>query len=162
MKKSSHLGQRKINTKIGPLYLLASEKGLAGVLWKEQPGSMTGVFSPSIKNILKSTEQQLTEYLLGHRQEFDLPLDVEGTEFQKKVWQELSRIPYGKTCSYKDIALLLKDKNASRAVGTANGRNPISIIVPCHRVISSDGTLGGYAGGLNIKTQLLALEKAPR
>lgn len=160
MKNSSRLGQVKMNSKVGPLYLVASEKGLKGVLWRKPSISMGPVNSDAIQDILQATEQQLKEYLEGRRQTFDLILDVDGTEFQKKVWQQLSRIPYGKTCSYKDIAVLLNDKNASRAVGTANGRNPISIIVPCHRVISSDGSLGGYAGGLDIKTQLLTLEKA--
>lgn len=108
--------------------------------------------------ILEKAIQQLTEYFEGQRKVFELPLDPDGTEFQKRVWQKLSEIPYGVTRAYKDIAVELGDANASRAVGTANGRNPLSIVVPCHRVIASDGTLGGYAGGLSIKTFLLDME----
>lgn len=109
--------------------------------------------------MLDKVVMQINEYLSGTRKKFDLILELEGTEFQKRVWTELQRIPYVKTCSYKDLAKKLNDQNASRAVGAANGKNPISLIVPCHRVISSDGTLGGYAGGLEIKHKLLSLEK---
>lgn len=149
--------QRKIDSKIGPLYLVASSEFLYGVFWKDQ--KITFDEETKASKILDQTEKQITEYLNGKRNSFDLPLEMEGTEFQKRVWNELKKIPYGKTCSYKDIAKLLKDSNASRAVGTANGKNPISLIVPCHRVISSDGTMGGYAGGLPIKEMLLNLEK---
>jgi methylated-DNA-[protein]-cysteine S-methyltransferase len=109
--------------------------------------------------ILKKAELQLEEYLSGKRKDFDLPLDPSGTKFQKRVWEQLAKIPYGETRSYKDIAKALNQESASRAVGSANGQNPLSIIVPCHRVISSDGSLGGYAGGLGIKETLLNLEK---
>ncbi|MBC7420319.1 MAG: methylated-DNA--[protein]-cysteine S-methyltransferase [Bdellovibrio sp.] len=153
--------QWKMPSPIGPLFLVASEKGLQGILWKaievKFVKSLRGN-SKSEKTLLK-TIQQLNEYFAGRRQIFDIPFDIKGTEFQNKVWQQLSRIPYGKTCSYKDIATKLKS-NAVRAVGTANGRNPISIIVPCHRVITSGGKLGGYAGGQNRKTKLLELEQA--
>ena len=101
---------------------------------------------------------QLDEYLRGERKEFEIPLDIQGTDFQKKVWRELLRIPYGETRSYKDIARALKDEKASRAVGTANGQNPLCIIVPCHRVIASNGSLSGYLGGLGMKKKLLSLE----
>ena len=150
--------QRKIDSKIGPLYLVASEKALHGVFWKKQIAGHEEEKSQA-SAVLDKTEKQITEYLTGQRKEFDMPLELEGTEFQRKVWAELQKIPYGQTRSYKDIAKSLKDANASRAVGTANGRNPISLIVPCHRVISSDGTMGGYAGGLPIKKMLLSLEK---
>lgn len=109
--------------------------------------------------ILIEAKKQLSEYFQGKRSDFDLTMEAQGTEFQKKVWARLSQIPFGETRSYKDIAIELKDKNACRAVGTANGKNPLSIFVPCHRVISSDGSLGGYAGGLEIKTKLLRLEQ---
>ncbi len=103
---------------------------------------------------------QLREFFAGTRKKFDVPLDIEGTEFQKKVWNELKKIPYGKTISYKTLSEKLGDVKAIRAVGKANGQNPIAIIIPCHRVIGSDGSLTGYAGGLAIKEKLLHLEGA--
>ncbi|MBK7631456.1 MAG: methylated-DNA--[protein]-cysteine S-methyltransferase [Ignavibacteriales bacterium] len=103
---------------------------------------------------------QLKEYFAGTRKKFDVPLDVEGTEFQKRVWIELQKIPYGKTISYKTLSEKLGHVKAIRAVGTANGKNPIAIIIPCHRVIGADGKLVGYAGGLDIKEKLLHLEGA--
>jgi len=109
-----------------------------------------------------SGERQLLEYLEGTRKYFDLPLDIRGTEFQKVVWKELVKIPYGETISYKDMAVAIKKSKASRAVGTANGKNPLCIIIPCHRVIASDGSLGGYSGGLSIKMKLLKLEEGAR
>lgn len=111
-------------------------------------------------NVTNQAATQLTEYIAGQRQQFDLPLAAQGTEFQRRVWQLLSEIPYGNTCSYKDIASLLDNPYAVRAVGAANGRNPIAIIVPCHRVIGADGSLTGYAGGLERKSWLLTLEKS--
>lgn len=106
------------------------------------------------------TYDQLQEYFFGKRKTFDLPLAIEGTEFQIKVWKALSEIPYGTTCSYKDIAIKIGNCKASRAVGMANNKNPIPIIVPCHRVIGASGKLVGYAGGLNIKQKLLNVENA--
>jgi methylated-DNA-[protein]-cysteine S-methyltransferase len=103
---------------------------------------------------------QLKEYFAGTRKEFEIPLDVEGTEFQKKVWQELQKIPYGKTISYKTLSEKLGDVKSIRAVGKANGQNPIAIVIPCHRVIGADGSLIGYAGGLALKEKLLHLEGA--
>jgi len=145
--------QLKLNTLIGPLYLVASEEALYGVHWKKQSSPM------GTNSILQQTVKELEEYFSGKRKLFEIPLSAQGTAFQKKVWSQLSKIPYGKTCSYRDIATRIQNEKAVRAVGTANGRNPISIIVPCHRVIAADGTLGGYAGGLKIKTILLELEK---
>ncbi len=104
---------------------------------------------------------QLEEYFAGRRKEFNLPLDLQGTEFQKRVWAELLNIPFGKTISYKDLAVRLGDVKSIRAVGTANGANPVSIIVPCHRVIGSDGRLVGYGGGMWRKKWLLDHEKLP-
>lgn len=150
--------QRKISSKVGDLYLVASTDVVFGVFWKEQKIAAEVAQSPQSR-LLDQVEQQIEEYLNGERKQFDLPLELEGTEFQKRVWQELTRIPYGKTCSYKELAKKLNDENASRAVGTANGKNPISLIVPCHRVITSSGELGGYAGGLPAKEKLLSLEK---
>jgi methylated-DNA-[protein]-cysteine S-methyltransferase len=100
----------------------------------------------------------MDEYFEGSRKEFQLPLAPEGTDFQKRVWSELLNIPYGATCSYLDVARALGDANAIRAVGAANGRNPISIIIPCHRVIGADGSLTGYGGGLWRKEWLLRHE----
>ena len=109
--------------------------------------------------LLKEAIKQLNEYLDGKSISFDLPLDIKGTEFQKKVWNTLKEIPFGETRSYGDIAKAIGNKKASRAVGMANNKNPIVIIVPCHRVIGADGKLVGYAGGIDIKERLLNLEK---
>lgn len=109
-------------------------------------------------NLIKKTYQELCEYFAGQRKSFDIPLLLEGTDFQQRVWNELIKIPYGKTVTYKDIAINCGNKKASRAVGMANNKNPIAIIIPCHRVIGSNGKLTGYAGGLDIKKKLLELE----
>ncbi len=101
---------------------------------------------------------QLKEYFTGERKQFDLPLEIEGTEFQKRVWNELSKIPYGRTISYKDLAVRLGDEKVIRAAASANGSNPLPVVIPCHRVIGSDGSLIGYGGGLEIKEKLLILE----
>ena len=115
--------------------------------------------APAIGNaVTKEAKQQLSEYFDQQRKAFDLPLAPVGTQFQQNVWQQLCAIPYGETCSYADIAKQLNNPNAVRAVGSANGKNPISIVVPCHRVIGANGTLTGYAGGLTRKAALLTLE----
>ena len=101
---------------------------------------------------------QLKEYFSGERKDFDLPLEIEGTEFQKRVWNELLKIPYGRTISYKDLAVRLGDEKVIRAAASANGANPFPIVIPCHRVIGTDGSLIGYGGGLEIKEKLLVLE----
>ena len=108
--------------------------------------------------LIKEAYQQLSEYLKGERQMFDLPLNPRGTDFQKRVWQALCDIPYGETRSYKQIAEAIGNPKAVRAVGMANNRNPITIVVPCHRVIGADGKLVGYGGGLEMKEFLLRLE----
>ncbi len=108
--------------------------------------------------LAKKAYKQLEEYFQGKRTQFDLPLQPQGTEFQKKVWQELCKIPYGSTCSYKDIAVRIGNEKAVRAVGGANNKNPIIIVVPCHRVIGVSGALIGYACGLEVKKYLLDLE----
>ncbi|KAF5040337.1 Methylated-DNA--protein-cysteine methyltransferase [anaerobic digester metagenome] len=110
-------------------------------------------------NLLKNAALQLNEYLDGKRNSFDLPLNPNGTEFQKKVWAALCDIPYGETRSYKQIAEYIGNPKACRAVGMANNKNPIMIFIPCHRVVGSDGSLTGYAGGLDMKEKLLSLEK---
>jgi methylated-DNA-[protein]-cysteine S-methyltransferase len=151
-----------MRSKIGPLYLVASEKGLQGIFWKKQTAPMATSLNGKTAEakILQRTVTELEEYFAGKRQKFTVPLEVTGTPFQKKVWNALRQIPYGQTSSYKDVAGRIRHGKAMRAVGTANGCNPHAIIVPCHRVIAHDGTLGGYAGGLKIKSQLLAIEGA--
>jgi len=143
--------------------VLASSKGIKKIFLN--PKKVITEFSSATK--LRSDDpylfgifNQLKEYFAGERKQFDVPLDVEGTEFQKKVWEELKKIPYGKTISYKTLAEKLGDVKLIRAVGKANGQNPIAIVVPCHRVIGADGSLIGYAGGLDIKEKLLHLEGA--
>lgn len=109
--------------------------------------------------LMAEAARQLNEYLEGQREAFDLPLSPEGTQFQRDVWKALQQIPYGQTCSYRDIAENIENPKACRAVGMANNRNPIPIIIPCHRVIGTNGKLVGYGGGLEIKEYLLQLEK---
>lgn len=149
-----------MSSKLGPLYLVASSTALQGVFWKKQAAplvkSLAGA-EPQLK-ILAEATVQIEEFLMSKRKKFTLPLDLQGTEFQKQVWAQLQKIPYGKTCSYKELAVLLKRPKACRAVGTANGKNPVSIIIPCHRVVARNGTLGGYAGGLPNKALLLEIE----
>lgn len=110
-------------------------------------------------SLIKNTKQQLDEYFAGKRKKFDIPIKLDGTDFQIKVWKELLKIPYGETCSYLDIAKRIGNPNASRAVGMANNKNKIIIIVPCHRVIGSNKKLVGYACGLDVKEKLLELER---
>lgn len=156
------LAQWHMCTQICSIYLVASNQGLQGVFWRLQAVPMAPSLNsqePAIK-ILAQAVRELSEYFKGERKDFNLPLDIKGTPFQKNVWSELQKIPYGKTVSYKDIAKKVSSEKAVRAVGTANGRNPLSIVVPCHRVIASNGTLSGYAGGMNIKAKLLQLEQA--
>lgn len=110
--------------------------------------------------LLKKANEELQEYFSGKRKSFDLPLEPQGTEFQQKVWKVLQEIPYGKTYSYKDVAVKIGNEKACRAVGMANNKNPIALLIPCHRVIGTNGKLVGYAGGLDIKEKLLNMEKA--
>lgn len=148
--------QRTINSPIGQLTLVASDSGITEVHFEGDKK----ITKPKTDDhpILKKCEKELTEYFAGKRKEFTVPLDLHGTDFQKRVWDELLAIPYGETRSYKQQATKLKNVKAIRAVGAANGRNPVAIIVPCHRVIASNGHLHGYAGGLKIKQFLLQLE----
>lgn len=146
---------------IGKLLLAASERGLAGVYFEEHKHfkGMDGWQRDDAHFVLQQTRLQLAAYFAGARREFDLPLDMRGgSAFQQAVWQALRTLPFGATASYAEIAKHIGNPGAVRAVGAANGRNPISIIVPCHRVIASSGALTGYAGGLNNKKLLLALE----
>lgn len=150
-----------IDSPVGPLELVASEAGLAAILWKDddpQRVPLTNVVATDEDPILREVERQLEEYFAGQRTEFALPLDFSGTEFQQCVWRALLTIPYGETRTYAQIARQIGRPAAVRAVGAANGRNPISIIAPCHRVIGSSGELRGFAGGLETKAWLLGLE----
>lgn len=147
---------------IGPITIAASELGICSIrflghahfdvahmqTWQNQPEH----------SLLQLAARQLDEYLAGQRQQFDLPLDLRGTPFQQKVWQALQTIPYGATSHYGALAEQIGNPKAARPLGAANGRNPISIVVPCHRVIGANGDLVGYAGGLERKKTLLALE----
>jgi methylated-DNA-[protein]-cysteine S-methyltransferase len=149
---------------VGRLTLVASDAGLAAVLWenddpKRVPLAIAG--EDARHPVLREAERQLNEYFANARTAFSLPLDFQGTDFQKQVWTALLTIPFGETRSYGEIARALGKPGAMRAVGAANGRNPISIIAPCHRVIGADGRLTGFAGGLKAKAHLLALESQP-
>lgn len=149
---------------MGELRVYASERGVRAVLWPDdQPGRVSGLDAAveaeaGDEPVIDRAASQLAEYFAGGRREFDVALDPEGTEFQKSVWQVLRTIPYGSTMTYGEQARALGDANKARAVGAANGRNPISIIVPCHRVVGSDGSLTGFAGGIDAKRYLLDLE----
>jgi methylated-DNA-[protein]-cysteine S-methyltransferase len=146
---------------VGELKLVANGSRLAAILWEnDKPNRVRlGPMSETPDHpVLIRARQQLTEYFAGTRNRFDLDLDFTGTEFQKKVWQALLTIPFGETRSYRQIAEQIGSPSAVRAVGAANGRNPISIVAPCHRVIGASGKLTGFAGGLEAKALLLTLE----
>ena len=145
------MSTRAIETPIGPLTLEADENAVTAIRF-----SAGGAQDAS--PLLDAAEAQLREYFAGARRTFDLPLAPHGTAFQQRVWAALRTIPYGETRTYGELAAAIDSPNASRAVGMANHRNPIPIIIPCHRVIGANGTLTGYAGGLEIKRRLLALE----
>lgn len=146
----------------GDLTLIASDAGLAAILWDDD-AAMQARYAPRREDrdhpVIIGTVRQLEEYFAGTRTTFDLPLDPVGTAFQRDVWRALLTIPYGETRSYADIARAVGRPTATRAVGAANGRNPIPIVTPCHRVIGSNGTLTGFGGGLPNKQLLLALER---
>jgi methylated-DNA-[protein]-cysteine S-methyltransferase len=147
---------------VGALKLVASDRGLAAILWEnDDPGRVRlgPVQADDRQPVLLETERQLRDYFAGRLERFSLPLDFVGTEFQKKVWEALLTIPFGETRSYGEIARQIGRPKAVRAVGAASGKNPISIIAPCHRVIGANGKLTGFAGGLEIKASLLGLER---
>ena len=153
---------KTMKSPVGDLKLVASDKGLAAILWENDNPKrvrLNIVGEDRRHPVLTETEHQLTEYFAGKRKTFTVKLDFNGTDFQKSVWQALLEIPFGQTRSYGDIAKSLGNAKAMRAVGAANGRNPISIIAPCHRVIGSAGQLTGFAGGLDVKARLLGLER---
>ncbi|MGF1724281.1 methylated-DNA--[protein]-cysteine S-methyltransferase [Photobacterium nomapromontoriensis] len=148
------MNNQLIDTPLGWLNVIADDAGITAIELHadpeqaQTPNAVTGCCC-----------QQLTEYFSGQRTQFDVPLNMQGTDFQRTVWQALQSVDYGSTCSYGDIAKQIGNPNAVRAVGGANGKNPIPIIVPCHRVIGSSGKLTGYSGGLDIKVWLLDHER---
>jgi len=151
----------EMDSPTGLLTLVANDDALLAVCWdlgEGLPRHLRGADRLDSHPVLVNAASQLREYFDGNRQQFDLPLDPHGTDFQKKVWLCLRQIPFGQTRSYGDIARQIGMPSASRAVGAANGRNPIPIIVPCHRVIGANGTLTGFGGGLENKALLLSLE----
>lgn len=145
----------KYETIIGPLFILESNGSIVGI--KNREHGWEALYKET--SLIKEAFRQLSEYLSGDRQYFDLPIHTKGTDFQEKVWNALKQIPYGETRSYKEIAAAIGNPKAIRAVGMANNRNPIMIVIPCHRVIGANGQLVGYGGGLDVKEKLLTLEK---
>ncbi len=159
------LSRTTMPSPVGELTLIASASGLRAVLWEAERDGRVAVGDTSgggvaAERILADAVRQLREYFDGARTEFDVALDPVGTEFQQQAWQVLRTIPFGATISYGEQAARLGDRNKSRAVGAANGRNPISIIVPCHRVVGSTGKLTGFAAGVDTKAWLLRHERA--
>lgn len=147
---------------LGEILIVADERGLTGLHFVDQkhfPKDFSDWQLAPSHTVLRAARTQLDEYFAGLRRRFELPLAPRGTLFQQRVWQALTRIPYGETTSYGALAAGLGMASAARAVGAANGRNPIGIVVPCHRVIGSSGALTGYAGGVERKQALLALER---
>jgi len=160
--KTDVLRYQDMETPVGRLRLIASGQALVGIWFSQGRDAARGaagmVNDSSV--VLERTRTQLGEYFAGDRREFDLPLEPRGTEFQRRVWQRLLQIAYGETTTYGALARELGDPGASRAVGLANGSNPIPIVIPCHRVIGADGSLTGFGGGLPIKAALLELERS--
>ncbi len=148
---------------VGILTLVANDRGLAAILWEDDDPKrvrLSPLEEDTTHPVLLEAERQLTDYFAGKLTKFELKLDFAGTDFQKKVWEALLTIPFGETRSYAQIAIQVGSPKAVRAVGAANGKNPISIVAPCHRVIGSSGKLTGFAGGLQAKELLLRLESA--
>lgn len=162
MKEQKQLIYKDVQSPVGLIRVIASDKGLVAIIWEGENYKRTKLSEP-VKDenhpILLQTEKQLNEYFENKRTTFDIPLDFEGTEFQVRVWEALLKIPYGITKTYGELAKILGDIKAVRAVGGALNKNPISIIVPCHRVVGASGELVGFAGGLKNKSILLDLEQ---
>lgn len=155
---------RVVDSPVGSLTLVASDNGLRALLWKRETDGPVRVGPVDSEHddpngVLAATASQLEDYFTGTRTEFDLPLDAVGSDFQRAAWKALCTIPFGETVSYGEQARRLGDHRKARAVGAANGRNPISIIVPCHRVIGSNGSLTGFGGGIENKAWLLDHER---
>ncbi|MFQ5380598.1 MAG: methylated-DNA--[protein]-cysteine S-methyltransferase [Dehalococcoidia bacterium] len=158
-----NLYETTMESPVGLLSLVASEAGLRAVLWPEERPGRVRLESPQQLgrdySLLATAAAQLRQYFEGERREFALPLDVVGTAFQKACWRALTEIPYGSTISYGEQAARIGRPKAARAVGAANGRNPLSIVVPCHRVVAGDGALTGFGGGVEKKRWLLEHER---
>jgi methylated-DNA-[protein]-cysteine S-methyltransferase len=154
------LTTRTLETPIGELRLVGSDAGLRLVLWPGRDAGDGVVAEPS--PLLDEAARQLAEYVAGARTAFDVPLDLRGTPFQLRAWRALAAIPYGETVSYAEQARRLGRPHAVRAVGAANGRNPVPIVLPCHRIVGSDGSLTGFGGGLDVKRALLDHEAGLR
>ncbi len=154
-----HVFQR-YRSPVGTLSIVANSRALVSVWFGEQLATGFNDAVEERNEVIQKTIKQLDEYFAGARTIFDLPVEPAGTEFQKQVWKTLQKIPFGQTVTYGAQANMLGKPNASRAVGAANGKNPITIIIPCHRVIGSDGSLTGFSGGLDIKKKLLKLENS--
>jgi methylated-DNA-[protein]-cysteine S-methyltransferase len=155
------LAYKTIDSPVGKLKLVASDNGLVAVLWdKEKPKRVRlgEVQEREGHPVLIKAERQITDYFAGKRRSFSVDIDMQGTSFQKQVWEALLAIPFGETRTYGDLAKQLGRPQAARAIGAASGKNPLSIIVPCHRVVGSSGRLTGFAGGLDAKARLLELE----
>jgi methylated-DNA-[protein]-cysteine S-methyltransferase len=146
-----------INTPLGPMTVASTERGLAAVRFGNGIPH-NGIVDAKTNRLFI---EQLDEYFQGNRREFQIPLDFGGTPFQAAVWRALLKIPYGQTRTYGDVAKELGKPGAARAVGMANHENPIAVVIPCHRVVGQDGSLTGYAGGIQLKQQLLSLEQGP-
>ena len=160
-KSSVSLSYKSVSSPIGRLKLIASDRGLVAILWEHDSPRrvrLAELVECVEHPVLVRTENELNEYFAGKRSTFTVPLDMSGTYFQKQVWEALLGIPYGDTRTYGQLAKQLGNPKATRAVGAANGRNPIAILVPCHRVIGYSGKLTGFAGGLDAKAHLLRLE----
>ncbi len=160
---STSFATQRVDSPFGPLTIVGSRAGIRAILWPSDDPARAGLTGAALRplstDVLDETARQLAAYFAGNRTSFDLPLDLDGTEFQLAAWRALAEIPYGETRSYAEQAALLGRPAAVRAVGTANGRNPISIVLPCHRVVGSDGSLRGFAGGLDAKAALLTFER---
>lgn len=157
------LVQTCLASPVGELTLVASDRGLVAILWEDDAPDRVRLPAREMRDddpVLSMATAQLADYFAGRRQQFTVPLDVRGTAFQQQVWAALLAIPYGETRSYGDIAQAIGRPAASRAVGAANGRNPVSIIAPCHRVVGAHGALTGFAGGIDTKRWLLDFERA--
>lgn len=154
----------KFNSPIGYLHALSNGKKITALVfdssWKSFIKKQSYSLIEKKDSVLSLTEKQLKEYFLGKRTQFNIPLELDGTQFQTQAWEALLKIPYGKTISYQEQALKIKNPKAVRAIGGANGQNKICIIVPCHRVVGKNGSLTGFGGGIEIKKQLLQLEKS--
>lgn len=157
---ATELARRRIDSPLGELWLSANEAALVGVYFASQPGARARQAAACTHPVLDLAAAELAEYFRGERRRFSLPIAPQGTPFQRAVYRALAELDYGELCSYAELARRAGHPGAARAAGAANARNPLSIVVPCHRVIGADGRLTGYAGGLERKRWLLQHERA--